>query len=234
MPLPSPSRPGDISSLIYPVLTRQGWDLRAEWPAFASGVYQVYVDGRLAWSGTATHCLLPWPSSRVQVEVLAVPAAEAGTGYTGADYGADLPATDYGKPVLTWKGGASVAGYRVYRSEAAGGAVDYSAPVADVPYSDDGGDRTGYGIGGYGEGGYGTAVPRYTWTGPVLAAGDWSFGVAAYDAAGNEVSSPSEVTITLGTRPRPPAADDAGRRLTLSYNAATRVPTLSWLASPDA
>ena len=235
MPPPIATEPGTISSNIVPVLSRRGWDLLVQWEPFGSGGhYQLYQDRKLVYFGDKPECVLPWPTRRCQFDVLGVESVAR-----SADYSADLPAADLGRPVLTWTGGKSLgsdlAGYRIYRSATAGGAVDYSAPVATVPLSDDGTDRTGWGLGGWSEGSWGTASVHHTWTGDTLPAGDWSFGVAAYDSAGNEVATPSEVTVTLGTNPRPPAADPAtGARLSLSYNSGTRVPTLTWLASPDA
>jgi hypothetical protein len=83
-----------------------------------------------------------------------------------------LAAATNDRAELTWLGGTyldatgndDVAGFRVYSSAVAGGAVDYTNRLASIPAYDGGIIADGYGAGGYGQGGYGKAASSYAWT----------------------------------------------------------------------
>ncbi|WP_165072131.1 hypothetical protein [Paludisphaera rhizosphaerae] len=169
----------------------------------AGTIYQVYLDGALAWSGTRTHCALAPPRGRVRVDVGTVAAGEGSTSFAG-----DLPARPARRVRLTWPGADGVAGYRVYQSPTAGAAVG-TTPVARL--AADGG-----------------AGSSYSWTSADLGRGDWSFAVTAVDQVGDE-SIAATASATIAGPPKPPARNAAGDRLTYTYDPATGVAALSWL-----
>ena len=223
----------DASSLVgEPTLERVGRELLVAWTSTAPDgtIFQVYADKRLAWAGTDRRIFLPWPRERIEIQVGAVAAGEAGVDFSGSLSDVEPP----DRVTLSWLGGSylgDVAGFRVYQSAAAGGSVDYSAPVGFLPLTTASAEATGYGCGGYGSGGYGLAASSYEWTSARLGSGVWSFAVAPVDPAGNE-GTPSTGSRTVSAAPRPPAPDAQGRRLTYTYDAGTGVPTLHWNASP--
>ncbi|WP_422932027.1 hypothetical protein [Singulisphaera sp. PoT] len=218
---------GDVS------LSRDGAELFVSWTGTlpADSVYQVYVDNVLAWWGPQASTHLPWPSKQVRVSV-----GTCGTEEAATDFSVSLPALDANTRDLDWEGGtylaSDIAGFHVYGSAAPGGVVDYSTLLDDIPAYPGGLVTDGYGMGGYGHGGYGRSAAFYSWTTPELSSGTWQFAVAAYDQAGNELSSPRTVSVTISAPPRPPAADARGRRLSYAYDPATHKVTLNWLASP--
>ena len=217
-----------------PSLRASGLDLLVSWVSTSppGTLFQLYLNAKLAWHGTDRSVLLPYPSGRTRIDVGTVAAGEG-----AVDFSASLPTTYPPDRVnLTWTGGAfegaDLAGFRIYGPLAAGGAVSYVSPLADIPATVAGVDLSGFGLGGFGLGGFGTAAQSYSWTSDPLLAGSWTFAVVPYDGAGNQNGSPAHVSVTVVAPPRPPAADSSGRRLTYSYNPSTRVPTLNWLASP--
>jgi hypothetical protein len=246
----------DQSVITDATVAVDGDALRVSWTttAPAGTTYQVYLDGALAWSGTATAAVLPWPGDDVRVDVGAVGAGEGSTDFS-ADLDPSLPA--WGTVQLSWPGGqylagdAPLVGYRVYQSPAAGAAVDFSAEVGDVaaaPQSLPGG---GFGAGGFGSGGFGVAESTFAWSSRRLGGGTWTFAVVTYDSAGN--SGPATTTtVTIAAPPKPPGADGSGRRLAYDglrfvggfggggfgsggFGAGPGVAyaTLHWLASPS-
>lgn len=196
-------------------------------------VFQVYVDGVHVWSGTARWIQLP-PAAHGRSRTIQVGAVDDDEGST--DFAASLPtAPSTGdRPVLTWAGGTylsdTIEGYHIYRAATAGGAVSYAAAVATVAAYPGGLILDGFGVGPFGQGGFGRAQASYTWTGEPLETGTWRHGVAAFDVAGNEVASPSEVDVDVVALPKPPAADADGKRITYTYDSGTGVAVLSWLA----
>jgi hypothetical protein len=197
-------------------LRRAGPDLVVSWTSTAPGgtTYQLYVAGRLTWWGTALSARIPAPSVAASVEVGTVGAGEDRTDFSGS-----LPALPANHVRLGWTGGGSVAttvaGFRVYGSAVAGGAVDLTKVLATIPaHTTD------------------PIAPSYSWTSGPLGAGVWSFQVVPFDTAGNACSSPGTVSATITAPPQPPAADGRGVRLSYTFNAGTRVATLSWLPSP--
>jgi len=221
-------------------LFRDGADLLITWAdgsGTASSVYQVYVDGLRVWTGKGRRTFVAYPSSVVRIEV-----GRVGQGEESVDYSGSLPAIDGGgrRVKLTWSGGTylddtgldDVAGFRVYMGATAGGAVSYSAHVAEIPAYTSAEPTDGFGLGGFGDGGFGRSDSAYEWISEPLTPGTWNFGVKAYDVAGNEGSASTSSQAVAGP-PRAPAANaSTGVRLTYTYNSGTRVPTLNWTASP--
>jgi len=193
--------------------------------------FQVYLGGRLAWSGTARSCVLATPAASRPVPgaILAVP-----TGQQTRDFASLLPAQPGGgsRAVVRWLGGAylgDVSEYLVYRSAAAGGSVSYAAPVAIVP-ARPGGDADGAGLGPAGEGGAGDAATVYEYGEVPPGPGAWKYGVKARDYGG-ALSAAIEFTVNVAMPPLPPPPFADRTRLHGSYNAGTRVLTLTWQAS---
>lgn len=217
-----------------PNISPDGTDMLVQWTSSspAGTVFQVYQDGTLAWSGTARSVHLPMPRTRVYIQVGTV-----GAGEDLDDFSGSLPGFPGGgnRATLAWSGGRSLGDdikeFRVYGGTAPGGAVSYTTPLATIPANPAGLWLDGWGMGPYGAGGYGAASIPYTWTSEPLAGGTWNFAVKAVDAAGNE-STAATTSVVISAPPRPPAPNDAGLRLTYTYNSGTRVPTLAWSAAP--
>lgn len=212
-------------------------------PAPQGTVFQVYVDDRLAWYGTARRCYVPIPAGasgrNVWVDVATVNAGEA-----QRDFSTGLASLSHGGPQvrLSWPGGTyldptghdGVQGFRVYRGASPGSQVDWSAPVDDVPAYPGGWVCDGFGLGGFGTGGFGRSASSYAWTSAGLAGGVWQVAVVPYDHAGNNRGTGQTVGATVTAAPRPPAPPAAGRRLTSLYSGpGTRQVTLNWLPSPS-
>lgn len=194
-------------------------------------VFQVYIDRRLAWTGTGTRAVLPRPGRSVTVEVIPVDP-----GHEKTDYSGTLPAIPGRSVVLEWSGGrylgAGLVAFRIYRGPSPGGPVSYSGkPLARVAWAPPGNDPDGFGVGGFGSGGFGHAAIRYTWTSPPMAGGLWTFGVVPEDASG-ALGTPVEATIDHAPAPEPPGQGPDGSRLRVAVDPATRIPTLTWIASP--
>lgn len=191
-------------------------------------VYELRVDGRLAWTGKSLEATIPAPLERVRVSVVVAGEAEEFD---------PAPAT---RARLSWVGGAyldpsgagDVAGFRIYGERRPGVGINYATAIGDLPIGGDGVFFDGYGYGGYGEGGYGFASSQYSWTSPVLSAGEWAFAVRPYDAAGNE-GDPITTSVVIAAPPKPPAFDAARRRLTYTYDKASGTAKLKWLPSPE-
>jgi hypothetical protein len=197
----------------------------------ADAVYQVYAGGRLAWSGRGRSCRIPLPTEPGPIIVGRVGPHEG-----RADYSATIPAVAGPRRArITWEGGTYLAGdiheFLVYGEASPGGGVNYAAPLGRVLAYDKDPPLDGFGLGGFGSGGFGYAAGSYSWLSPPLAGGTWHFAVRAADRAGNE-STAATASVTVAAPPGPPAPDAAGRRLTYTYDAATKVVTLHWLASP--
>lgn len=217
------------------------WDgstLQLSWTSTAppGTTFQVYMARRLAWSGTARWVSLTMPDSRVRVDVGAVGAGEG-----DVDFSAALPGATADRVTLSWLGGTyldptgrdDVQGFRVFGPPAPGAAVDYTAPLTEIPAYPGGHPIDGFGVGGFGRGGFGRSASSYSWTSQTLSGGGWTFAVASFDAAGN-LGEPTTATTTIAAPPRPPTADPGGARLRISYDPATRQATLSWNPSPSA
>jgi hypothetical protein len=199
----------------------------------AGTIFQAYVDGMLVASTTARLVHLP-PAARGRSRTIQVGAVGAGEGT--ADLSSSLPTapTTGDRAKLTWYGGTylsdTIAGFKIYRSATSGGAVSYTTPVATVAAYPAGIPTDGFGVGRFGGGGFGRSEAAYTWRSDPLPTGTWRFGVAAYDAAGNQVSSPSEIDVDIVALPKPPGATSAGRRISYTYNSGSRVAVLPWTA----
>jgi hypothetical protein len=215
-----------------PSLARSGRELAVAWSSSSPDgtVFQLYLNGRLAWHGTARRARLPWPADDARVEVGTVAADEGATDFSGS-----LPAAPNDRVRLDWTGGSwqgDLAGFHVYMGTAPGGAVSFSAPVATVPATRAGVSFDGWDTFAWDSGRWGQADVPYSWTSGRLSSGAWNFAIVAYDAAGNEQGSPVTASATVAAPPRPPAPDSAGVRLKYTLNPATQMPTLTWLASP--
>jgi hypothetical protein len=217
-------------------LSRSGVELLIAWSSSSpNGVfYQVYIGRRLAWTGTALRCLLPWPSglgANTPIDVGTVGTSDRFTDYSGS-----LPATPANRVTLAWQGGtylaSDIAGFRIYASAVAGGAVSFASPIATIPAYPGGIILDGFGMGGFGQGGFGRAASTYSYTTGTYGNGVWTFAVVPYDQAGNAAGSPVTQTATIAAPPRPPAASSQGVRLTYAYNSTAHTVTLAWLASP--
>jgi len=220
-------------------ITRDETDLFVAWTSASpeGQIFQVYQNGQLVWTGTDRRARLPYDGTSItRVDVGEVDDDEAHTNFSSS-----LPAAiGTGRTVtLTWKGGTyldssgldDVAGFKIYGSATAGGAIDYGTVLATLPLSGSTEILDGFGMGTFGGGGFGRSDADYIWTSDQLSAGVWQFAVKPFDAAGN-LGTGSTTSSTITAPPRPPAASSSGVRLTYTYNSSTRVPTLSWSASP--
>ena len=226
-------------------VTRDGPEIFVAWTSTAPGKtpFQVYVNRRLAWSGTSRSCYVPAPADAAGRSAW-IEVGTVAPGEVTSDFSASLsgPAGAGNRAALTWLGGTyldatlrdDVRGFRIYGSATAGGPVNYAAPAGIVAAYPGGAITDGFGGGGFGQGGFGRAATSYLWRSAPLGSGTWSFAVVPYDAAGNTQGLPMTVNVAIAAPPRAPAADGNGRRLTYAYaGPATRLATLNWLASPS-
>jgi hypothetical protein len=215
--------------------TRSGADLVVKWTTSAPDgtLYQVYVNRRLAWSGAANRCTVPYPgaSSLVEIDIGAVAIGEEGTSF--ADLLPTPPWDDRAK--LEWIGGSyesdTLSGFNIYRGTTAGAAVSYASPIAVVAAYPQGAISDGFGVGLFGDGLFGYSAADYSWTSGPMKGGTWHFGVKPFDSTGNEGIA-EETTVTITAPPGHPAANASGLRLTIAYDNTTHIATLSWLPSP--
>ncbi len=224
--------PFDESTISDIVPSRVGDRLAISWDstAPAGSAYQVYLDRNLAWSGMATACRVPMPRSRVAITVGAVLFSEVDT-----DFSASIAPAHATRAVLAWQGGGylstNASHFDVYGSAVAGGPVSYAKSLASIPVYDAGIATDGFGTGGFGAGGFGSSSSGYTWTSDPLLPGVWSYAVITVDDSGH-TSIAATATVTIAGPPSPPAANDAGQRLTYVYDPSTQLVTLNWLPSP--
>jgi hypothetical protein len=87
-----------------------------------------------------------------------------------------------------------------------------TSPLATVPAYINGVVTSGFGCGGFGVGGFGNSSATYSWTSDPLTGGTWTFGVAAFDVAGN-VGVLSLTSVTITAPPAAPALFSDGERL---------------------
>lgn len=230
----------DQSTITEASATWDGPQVHASWTSTApAGTwFQVYVGRKLAGWTKARSLTVPAPTHKSRIDVGAVLPSER-----AVDLSATLPASPSDRVTLSWQGGTfqgdGIAGFRVYGGGGfgsggfgSGGFGTGSTPLATISAYTPGVYTDGFGFGGFGDGGFGAAAGSYSWTSDALANGDWTFAVVPFDSAGNE-GAPVTATATIAAPPEPPAADATGRRLTYSYNQATHIATLAWLASPE-
>jgi hypothetical protein len=177
---------------------RDGRDWRLSWQssAPAGAIHQVYLDGRLAWSGPAS----------------SLPALPGGG--RQAD--------------LAWYGGTflahDLAGFKVFGEPTPGAGIDYGTVLADLVAYPAGRVFDGAGVGPFGQGGAGHAATVYRWrSAPLAVSGTWHHAIKPYDAAGN-IGAGLAAAVAVAAPPGP-AQTPAG-----TYNAGTRVLTLTWAA----
>ena len=222
-----------------------GPDLFITWASsMAAGTtFQVYVDRRLAWSGTARRCHVPAPAGSVG-RVAWVEVGTVDTDEPTRNYSSQLSASGgrAGRATLSWSGGTyldasggdNLGGFLIYQGLAPGETVDLSRPVDTVPAYPGGWVNDGFGKGGFGSAGFGRAATAYEWTSQPLAPGDWSFRVIPFDRLGNAGATLQTIVVTITSAPRPPATAADGSRLALNYTGpATGRATLGWLPNPS-
>ncbi len=210
---------------------RGGMYLRWQSDAAPGTVYQVYLDGRLAWEGPQKAVMLPvgGPGGRrVRVAVGTVGRRNVGVDYSDR---LDLPPD---RARLSWQGGRylgpALAGYRIYAGRTPGSAVDMTNRVGSILASPGGFWKDGWGRGGWGQGGWGHAAITYAWTSGALGSGTWHFAIATYDTTGAENPSPILLSQTIAAPPgQPPVRASDGKRLWVtSFDPATGHYTLGW------
>ena len=225
------------TAILDATATRDDAQLVVAWSssAVAGTTYQVYVNRVLAWHGTATRCVLPWPTvSPVQVDIGTVGATEATT-----NFAASLPAVPGGgrRASLSWLGGnylgSTIAGFHVYGPATGTGfgsggfgasgfgvAMTLSSPLDSITAYPQNVPADGFGMGSFGQGAFGHAASSFTWLSSPLANGGHYFAVAPYDAAGNDGAA-SYSYVAISAPPAPPAADSSGKRLSYAFNRGT-------------
>ncbi len=221
-----------------------GPDLFISWSAtVASGTtFQVYVDRRLVWSGTAHRCHVPIPfgavGRNVWVEVGTVAANEPTRNYSAS---LTAPGNRTERATLSWSGGTyldptgldDIGAFQIYQSDLAGGPVDRTLVVDTVAAYPGGWINDGFGKGGFGEAGFGRAATNYQWQSGPIASGVWQFAVVPVDRAGNPRGTGMTSSVRINPAPRPPAVNALGARLTPTYSSSgDRRLTLQWLPSP--
>jgi len=204
---------GDGGAPEAPRAARVAW--QSTW---SDKFHQVYVNGRHA--GTTLDSLqrqmiVPIPTSLespVRIEVFAVAAEEAST-----DFGSALiqSSTNSGRVRLTLLRSQNLpmgATADIYFDDDTG-EIDYDHPLNESPirvwptwqdkagfamsgfglgdFGYDAGAAVGCGKGCFGHGQFGLGADTIEWTGPLLKAGTYIFGVKIRDQSGNE-STPSE------------------------------------------
>jgi hypothetical protein len=220
-----------------------GCELYISWVSNAApnSCYQVYINSRLAWYGTATRCRVPIPTGALGCNTW----VEAGTVAFDEqvdDFSANLTGRMAdGRASLSWLGGTyldpsgldDVQGFRIYQSPAPGSPVDYTAAAYSLLAYPGGWISDGFGCSGFGQGGFGRAACLYQWTSASLSTGTWQFAVLPFDRAGNPSGPPQTASVSIVAAPRPPALSSTGQRLTYTYSGpSSRLVTLNWLASP--
>ena len=226
-------------------VANDGSELFISWvsPAPQGGMFQVYVDHRLAWYGTRRTCHTPIPSGvagrNIWVDVGTVLPSEA-----QEDFSASLMSLSLGGPQnsLKWLGGTyldtsgndDLQGFRIYRGLSPGSQVDWSSPIEEVPAYPGGWVSDGFGLGGFGLGGFGRSANTYIWTSESLASGTWNFAVVPFDKVGNNRGNGQNATVIVMGAPMPPSTSTSGQRLAYVYSGpSARQITLNWSASPS-
>ena len=225
-------------------VSADGPDLFVAWSSTAAdgATFQVYVDRRLTWSGTARSCHVPTPAGasgrNVWVEVGVVDPGEQ-----AFDHSASLtaPGNRTERATLSWSGGTyldptgrdDIGGFQVFQGAVAGGPADTSAAAGFVAAYPGGWVNDGFGKGGFGAAGFGRAATTYRWQSGPLAAGTWQFLVVPVDRAGNPRGGTLATSVAINSAPRPPAPDAQGRRLTaVDSGLGDHTFVLRWLPSP--
>jgi hypothetical protein len=219
-------------------------ELRVAWSSSAppGTTFQVYIDRRLAWSGTATVAFFPVPLDHARVWVGSVWPGEETT-----DFGADLidPYGDGDRANLSWYGGRyldpNLVSFQIVGGPSAAGAgrggagrggAGSGGEAAIVPASHSGVWRDGAGRGRAGRGGAGYAEVSYSWQSGPLTSGSWTFTVAPVGLAGI-VGPPASIMVTIMAPPGPPAPLSlGGPRVNYTYDPSTRIASIVWGASP--
>jgi hypothetical protein len=194
--------------------------------------YQVYINLALVWDGQELSATVAVPSGAVNsCDVGTVLPGEQTTNFASSIGGLNLFV------VLEWLGGSfespNISGFNVYQSTIPGGAINFTTPVATITAYPQGIVTDGYGYGGYGQGGYGQAAGLYSWTSTALTTGLWSFGVKAFDSAGN-LSTAQTCSVPIVAPPLEPSPFPDNTRLHYTFNGVLEEVTLIWNPSPSA
>lgn len=233
------------SGIIDVRVAANGSDLFVSWTSNVppGTVFQIYVDRRLAWYGTANRCHVPIPAGDLGANIW----IEVGTvdpGEPTADYSSSLvaPGGRSERATLSWWGGTyldpsgqdDLQGFQVFQSPSPGAPVDLTTPVDSVAAYPGGWINDGFGKGGFGCGGFGRAATIYNWQSGPLASGVWQFSVLPFDKAGNVQASGPSTSVTINAAPRPPAPNANHARLASVYAGPSNPQlTLNWLSSPS-
>jgi hypothetical protein len=225
--------PGFSQSLITEVFPPKirGSQVYIRWTSLAApgSWFQVYIDDKLAWWGQRRSVRLPIPAGLRRIDIGTV-----GAGGEQTSFSSSLPPAPARRATLSWTGGTyldpTIAGYAVYSSANAGGAVDYSKSKATITAYPGNLYTDGYGLGGYGYGGYGESPGSFTWTSDPLISGVWSFAVKPFDSAGN-YGTAQLCSVTIAVPPDPPAPYTDATRLKYTYASGTHKATINWQAS---
>jgi hypothetical protein len=221
-------------------------ELRVSWTSSAppDTTYQIYVDRRLAWSGTATAARFPLGPGRRRIWVGAVAPGEDREDFSGS------LVDPYGGPDrarLDWAGGRhldpTLAAFAILSSPTPlgfgrpgfgagsfGVGPGSDVRVATVPGTSLGRWMDGFGRGGFGKAGFGVAEVSYSWTSGPLAPGTWRYSVVPIDAAGN-LGTPQATTVAIVGPPRPPAPLGPGKAR-VGYSISGTVLIVFWNPSP--
>jgi hypothetical protein len=212
-----------ISSVNPPV--QLGTQLLLSWTSSAPAgtLFQVYVDRRLAWSGTGRSCSIALPTAISRIDIGTVAPGEAQTSFA-----AELPGSPARLATLSWLGGTfesvDIAGFHIYGEGFPGGGIDYTDLLATVPAYVAGIITPEFGYGGFGQSGFGESAGSYTWTSQPLSGGTWLWAVKPFDLAGNE--GPAATTaVTIAAPPLPASPFPHMNRLSYVYHASAKVVT---------
>lgn len=243
----------DTSVVTEVFQAREGSRVTLEWTSTAPAgtLYQIYLQGKLAWWGDELHATVGAPVGLVDVQIGSVAAGELTTDFSqlgldslsfdvgGLDAAALSLVTITNRALLAWSG-FGAAEYRIFEGGGAGfdhggfdlGSLDGSAGTlvgtvaALESTSSDGLDTAGFDVGGLD-----LLGGNFSWTSDPLMRGTWNFSVVPYDTGG-AAGTPSLATVTITAPPRSPTPNTAGKRLTYTYNGTTHAVTLNWLDSP--
>lgn len=193
--------------------------------------YQVYIDRVLAVTTQDLSCYIqaPAPGETQSIAIGAV-VNEWGTdtwgewpwgsarGMESVDWSSTIPVEPKRRVELEWYGGTfespNIAGFYVYGSDVAGGAIDYTTALATITAYPAGIPTNGWGMGVWGGPGsaWGGFESAYSWKSTTLSSGSWSFAVVPFDAAGNKGPA-ATITELIEVPPAPPGLFGDGSRL---------------------
>jgi len=194
-------------------------------------VYQIYLQGALAWTGTSPYCTLPLPAAGP----VAIDIGTVGFTQQHVSFASLLPPAPQTQAYLSWLGGtfegADISGFHVYGENSPGAGIDYSSVLATISAYTAGVITDGFGYGGWGDGGFGESAGSYSWVSDALSSGTWHFAVVPFDSSGNEGTG-ATTAVTITSPPQEPAPFIDRSRLHYLWNPALYEIMLNWNASP--